>query len=70
MPGFDDPGCPDPSASEPDQEYLAYKERGLARAADLIPNLQIERMENSIHDIPLQYPLALAKRILKFAGDL
>lgn len=60
------PAIPDPAASERDQEYLAFKERGLQRARELIPNLRVERMLNSIHDIPLQHPEALARLILQF----
>ncbi len=61
------PAVPDPAAPAQDQEYLAFKERGLQRALELIPVLQIERMLNSVHDIPLQRPEALAKLILQFA---
>lgn len=63
------PAVPAPDAPPRDQKYLASKERGLQRAEQLIPNLQIERMQ-SIHDIPLQHPQALAQRILQFAGQL
>ena len=63
------PAVPGPDAPGRDQEYLAAKERGLQRAVELIPKLQIDRMQ-SIHDIPLQHPQALAHRILQFAGQI
>jgi pimeloyl-ACP methyl ester carboxylesterase len=60
------PSIPNPTAPARDQEYLAFKERGLQRARELIPDLRVERMLNSIHDIPLQHPKALAELILQF----
>ncbi len=64
------PAIPGPQAPPRDQEYLTFKERGLKRAAELIPQVQIERMQNSIHDIPLQHPQALAQAIIQFARQI
>jgi len=62
------PAIPNQTDPVRDQEYLAYKEQGLQRARELIPDLQVEPMLNSIHDLPLQHPVALAELILRFAA--
>lgn len=64
------PAIPSRHASPRDQEYLAYKERGLKRATELIQSLQIKPMQNSIHDIPLQHPRALAQDIIQVARQI
>ena len=62
------PARPAQTAGEAEQEYLARKESGLARLSECIPGLQVQWMNNSMHDIPLQHPAELAKRIVEFAG--
>jgi len=64
------PAIPGPAAPARDQEYLDFKERGLAQALELVPDLQIERIQNSIHDIPLQHPEELAELILQFTYNI
>jgi pimeloyl-ACP methyl ester carboxylesterase len=54
--------------SEETNEFLKLKERGIARAKELIANLRVEWVE-SIHDIPLQHPDLLADLILDFAAE-
>jgi pimeloyl-ACP methyl ester carboxylesterase len=49
------------------QAYLAQKERGIQQAQARIRKLIVQRMQNTIHDIPLQRPGELAELIVKFA---
>jgi pimeloyl-ACP methyl ester carboxylesterase len=49
------------------QAYLAQKERGIQQAQVRIRKLTVQRMQNTIHDIPLQRPGELAELIVKFA---
>jgi pimeloyl-ACP methyl ester carboxylesterase len=51
-------------------EYMAYKENGIEQAQAAIPNLQVHWMEESVHDIPLQHPAALAGLIASFTASL
>jgi pimeloyl-ACP methyl ester carboxylesterase len=59
---------PPGDASTVEAGHLAAKQRGLevARAAGV--DLSVCWMEDTVHDIPLQRPEALAQRILDFAG--
>lgn len=58
--------------ADPDEaEYLALKERGLARILQSGAALQTYWMEDSIHDTPLQRPEELAQAVLDFlAGSI
>ncbi len=49
--------------------FAALKERGLLRAQRENPRLRIRRFENTVHDIPLQRPWALAQVLLEFLGE-
>ncbi len=60
---------PDPLPVD-QQAYLVMKERGIARAREVIADLQVHWMEASVHDIPLQRPRELADLILAFARPL
>ncbi|MBN1148537.1 MAG: alpha/beta hydrolase [Anaerolineales bacterium] len=53
--------------SEWEREFLAAKERGVAGAMQAISNLQVHWLEDTIHDAPLQRPVALAELIASFA---
>lgn len=56
--------------SQRDQEYLAYKEKGIKIARERIPDLEVYWMSDSIHDIPLQRPADLARLIIDFSLNL
>jgi len=64
------PARPAPTAADTEQQYLARKEYGLTRLSERIQGLQVQWMNNSIHDIPLQHPAELAKLIVEFAGQV
>ncbi|MEW6567198.1 MAG: alpha/beta fold hydrolase [Chloroflexota bacterium] len=53
-----------------DEGYLALKERGLPRAKQAIEGLSVRWFEDSIHDLPLQRPQALAETITEFSREL
>ncbi len=48
--------------------FATLKARGLQRAQRENPRLRIRRFENTVHDIPLQRPWALAQVLLEFLG--
>jgi len=56
--------------SERDEQFLALKERGVERAQAALPGLQVHWMQDSVHDIPLQYPAKLAELIAVFASQV
>ncbi len=64
------PARPSEPLSEPESQFLEFKEKGIARAQHEIPNLQVHWMHDSIHDIPLQHPAELARLISDFATNL
>jgi pimeloyl-ACP methyl ester carboxylesterase len=56
--------------NDEERAFVENKQRGIERAGQLLPHMQIQWMEDTIHDIPLQRPEALAKLILDFAATL
>lgn len=56
--------------SERDEQFLALKERGVERSQVVLPSLQVYWMQDSVHDIPLQYPTELANLIAVFASQI
>jgi len=64
------PARPSEPRTEPERQFLAAKERGIARAQQIIPQLQIHWVQDSIHDIPLQHPEELARLISDFSVSL
>ena len=52
------------------QTYLALKERGIQHAEATIKKLSVQRMFDTIHDIPLQRPKELAELIIQFAQTI
>jgi pimeloyl-ACP methyl ester carboxylesterase len=64
------PAWPPEPHSEPERQFLALKEKGIARAQREIPNLQVYWMGDSIHDIPLQHPAELARLISEFSAAM
>jgi pimeloyl-ACP methyl ester carboxylesterase len=61
---------PQQPRAERDEQFLALKERGVERARVILPDLQVHWMQDSVHDIPLQYPGKLAELISAFANRL
>jgi pimeloyl-ACP methyl ester carboxylesterase len=64
------PARPATPHSEFEQNWVTAKERGVALAQENIQNLQVAWMEDTIHDIPLQRPVELARLISDFAEGL
>jgi pimeloyl-ACP methyl ester carboxylesterase len=64
------PAQPTAPHNQPDQAYLQAKQRGIAHAQQVIKNLQVAWMADTIHDIPLQRPNELADMIANFAASL
>jgi pimeloyl-ACP methyl ester carboxylesterase len=64
------PAVPPSPRTSDDQLYLTEKRRGVALARREIREVEVSWMRNTIHDIPLQRPVALANRILRFAAGL
>jgi pimeloyl-ACP methyl ester carboxylesterase len=63
------PASPSGSLSPSEQAHQSAKERGIARAQSTIPNLLVEWMPDTIHDVPLQRPDKLAGLIADFAAQ-
>ncbi len=51
-------------------DFMVLKERGVEHALKVRPDLRLEWMKDSIHDIPLQHPETLANLILDFSALL
>ena len=64
------PAQPPPQASGRDRDYLVMKREGILKAQEAIDDLQVRWLENSVHDIPLQHPQALAEIIAQFNASL
>jgi pimeloyl-ACP methyl ester carboxylesterase len=64
------PARADGAHSAADQERRKAKELGIEAARERLPSLQVTWMEDSVHDIPLQRPEALAAEIARFAAAL
>jgi len=64
------PASPSQSTSGMEKDYLAYKERGIKVAKEYIPDLKVQWMPDTIHDIPLQRPQELAKLIVDFSNNI
>ncbi len=64
------PARPAEPHSEFEREWVAAKERGIALAQRDIKDLQVAWVEETIHDVPLQRPLVLAKLIAEFTTGL
>lgn len=64
------PARPSEPLSPQERDFLAFKERGVARAQETIQDVRVHWMEDSIHDIPLQRPAELAALLAEFAKGL
>ncbi len=56
--------------SAPEKAFMELKKQGIARIQEQRPDFQVEWMQDSIHDIPLQYPDRLAAAIIQFTAGL
>ena len=63
------PARPPEPHSEEDDGFLELKEQGIEAIRQVNPRVQVHWMEDSIHDIPLQGPEALAARIIDFVDE-
>ena len=59
-----------PPISADQKPFLEAKRRGVERLQALRPGLQIQWMEDTIHDVPLQRPRELAQSMIEFVGRL
>jgi pimeloyl-ACP methyl ester carboxylesterase len=64
------PARPKHPMSASEKEFLEAKENGAQEATAAIQQVKIHWMADSVHDIPLQHPAALADQIAEFATDL
>jgi pimeloyl-ACP methyl ester carboxylesterase len=64
------PARPTAPMAGPSADFLALKERGLSRIREIKPDLRVEWMVDTVHDIPLQHPDRLAALILDFARGI
>jgi len=64
------PAYPPSPLSTEEQDYLQTKEMGLAEILKVNSRVQYDWIQDSIHDIPLQHPQKLARRIIQFAQTL
>ncbi len=54
-------------SSEEQQTFFARRNDGIARIQSIVPSVQVARMPDTIHDIPLQRPRELAEEIMSNA---
>lgn len=52
---------------EEQQSFFARRNAGIARIQSIVPSVQVVRMPDTIHDIPLQRPRELAQEIMSNA---
>lgn len=55
-------------AGEEQQTFFARRNAGIARIQSIVPSVQVVRMPDTIHDIPLQRPRELAQEIISYAA--
>jgi pimeloyl-ACP methyl ester carboxylesterase len=64
------PARPAEPLSPPEQEFLAFKKRGVTRAQETIQDVRVRWMEDTVHDIPLQRPAELSALLGEFVKGL
>jgi pimeloyl-ACP methyl ester carboxylesterase len=64
------PAVPPSPRTAAEDVYLAEKRRGIATARREIGVVRVRWMRDTVHDIPLQRPIALSNEILRFAGAI
>jgi pimeloyl-ACP methyl ester carboxylesterase len=60
---------PEPRGVE-EEGHLLLKRKGIARARQVISGLHVEWMHDTVHDVPLQRPEALAAVLTEFGDSL
>jgi pimeloyl-ACP methyl ester carboxylesterase len=55
---------------EGNRQFIQSKEKGLEKIRQIRPAVQVEWMNDTIHDIPLQRPRELAESITRFAASI
>jgi pimeloyl-ACP methyl ester carboxylesterase len=58
------------AAGEAERRWQEYREQGLAAIRRVRPDIRVQPMLDSIHDVPVQRPAELARVIAEFAGEL
>lgn len=56
--------------SEQEKRWQEYRERGLAAIREVRPDIRVVRMEDTVHDVPVQRPNALATVIAEFVEEV
>ena len=56
--------------SEQEKRWQDYRERGLAAIREVRPDIRVVRMEDTVHDVPVQRPSELARVIAEFAAEV
>jgi pimeloyl-ACP methyl ester carboxylesterase len=56
--------------NEQEKRWQEYRELGLAAIQEVRPDIRVVRMEDTIHDVPVQRPKELAQLIAEFASSL
>lgn len=64
------PAVPPSPRTTAEDLFLAEKRKGVVIALERIPQARVHWMRDTVHDIPLHRPLALANQILHFAERL
>jgi pimeloyl-ACP methyl ester carboxylesterase len=63
------PAVPPSPRTATEDLYLAEKRKGVARARRVIRDVRVRWMWDTVHDVPLQRPIALSNEILRFAEE-
>ena len=56
--------------NEQEKRWQEYREKGLAAIREVRPDIRVVRMEDTVHDVPVQRPKELAEVIADFAAEL
>lgn len=56
--------------SEQEKRWQEYRELGLAAIHEVRPDIRVVRMEDTVHDVPVQRPKELAAVIAEFASEI
>ncbi len=57
-------------ASASEEAFLEAKTNAIARVKNINPAIQVQWMEDSIHDVPLHHPSELAQLVIQFVNSL
>ena len=64
------PAQPEQAKSGGGDEFYRLKQEGIHRAAEILSDLRVSWMADSVHDIPLQHPDKLVQLLVDFVRDL